>query len=330
MKVLVTGGAGYVGSVICSALLDNDVTPVVLDSLVTGRNEFVHGKLFYEGDIGDRALVGKIFSEHPEIAISIHCAEKAAVDQSVAAPYDYYINNVEKSIELFKYLCDCGCKKIIFSSSGAIYDDTVGYMVTENSPIKPRSPFAKTKYISEMILQDFACAYGMRCISLRHFNPVGADPKLRSGIQPRNPSGIIGKLLDVANGREKAFKIAGKDWGTRDDTCIRDYVHVWDVAMAFVQAARNFDSAFEKYEGRDGFLPINIGSGIGVTVKEFIFAFENIYGEKINISYTDRRPGDVAGTYANTTRAKNLINWKSTLTIEEAVLDAIRWDEGRR
>ncbi len=326
MKLLVTGGAGYLGSVICSVLIERGHVPVILDSLVTGRNEFVKDKIFYHGDIGDLELIKRIFDEH-DIDTAIHCAEKAAVLQSVLAPYDYYNANVVKGLELFKTLCDLKCKKIIFSSSGSLYDDVPGYLVTENSPINPRSPFARSKYISEMILKDFCKAYDMQCIALRNFNCVGADPKMRSGLQEKNPSNIICKLLSVVNGDEKSFKIAGKDWGTRDGTCIRDYVHVWDMAMAHVKALENFDVAFQKTESRDkGFLPINIGSGIGVTVKEFIYAFENVTGEKININYTDHRPGDIGGAYANISFAKNVIDWEAKLSVEEAILDALAWE----
>ncbi len=329
MKVLVTGGAGYVGSTICSALIDNGLTPVILDSLITGRDEFVQDKLFYKGDIGDKAVLTKIFEEHPDIEILIHSAEKAAVYESVLNPYDYYNDNVFKSMVLFKTVQELGLKKIIFCSSASIYDDVPGYMVMENSPINPRSPFGKSKYMTELILRDFCNAYAMKCISMRYFNPVGADPKLRSGLQPKNPINIVGKLLRVIEGKEKNFIIAGKDWGTRDGSCIRDYVHVWDVATVHVKAVMLFDEVFANERFKDcNFLPVNIGSGIGVTVQEFVYAFENIVGEKVNVlvSY-DHRPGDIAGTYANISRAKELLGWEISYAIEEAILDAVRWEE---
>ncbi len=328
MKILVTGGAGYVGSVICSAFLDYGYTPIILDSLITGRDNFVKDKIFYKGDIGDKQLIEKIFKEHDDIEFAVHCAEKAAVEQSVSNPYEYYNANVVKSMELFKTLFDLGCKKFIFNSSASLYEDVPGYMVTEKSPINPRSPFARSKYITEMILKDFCNAYDMKCITLRYFNPIGADPKMRSGLQPKNPINIIGKLLKVVEGKEKVFKIAGKDWGTRDGTCIRDYVHVWDVALAHIKAIENFDSAFSKADLKDkGYMPLNIGSGIGVTVKEFISAFENIVGEKINVELSEHRLGDIAGSYANISRAKELIDWQASICIEEAILDSLKWEE---
>lgn len=330
MKVLVTGGAGYVGSTICSALADSGLTPVILDSLVTGRDEFITDKIFYKGDIGDTDLIETIFREHGDITHVIHCAEKAAVDLSVLNPYEYYCDNVVKSLDMFKKVNDMGCKNIVFCSTAGIYDDVAGYMVTENSPINPRSPFTRTKYIMEMTLKDFCRAYGMRCISLRNFNPIGADINMRSGLQAKNPVGIITRLLHVASGDERVFSISGRDWGTRDGTCLRDYVHVWDVALAHVAAVTRFDEAFECTEVRDvGFLPINIGSGIGVTVREFITAFENVTGRKINVVYTQRRLGDIAGSYANTSRAKNALGWEAKISLEEGILDAIRWEEIR-
>lgn len=329
MKILVTGGAGYVGSTICSALLDNDYTPVILDPLITDRDEFVRDKLFYHGDIEDKALLTRIFQEHPDISFAVHCAEKAAVYQSVANPYDYYNDNVMKTMVLFKTIVGLGCKNFLFCSSSSLYDDAPGYMVTENSPINPRSPFARSKYMTEMILKDFCNAYDMRCITLRYFNPIGADPKMRSGLQPKNPINIVGRLLRVIEGKEKAFTICGKDWGTRDGSCIRDYVHVWDVAMAYVKAITHFDEAFAKARLKDkGYLPLNIGSGVGVTVKEFVYAFENIVGERVNVELSDEhRPGDIAGSYANTSLAKELIDWEASFAIEEAILDAVRWEE---
>jgi len=328
MKVLVTGGAGYIGSTICSALSDGGHTPVVLDSLVTGRDDFVKDKIFYQGDIGDTHMLKRIAAEHGDIEFIIHCAERAAVDQSVASPYDYYVANVVKSIEMFKTIYELGIKKVIYCSSASLYEDVPGYMVTEASPVNPRSPYARTKYIMEMILRDFCSAYGMRCIALRYFNPIGADPQLRSGIQPKNPFSIVKNLLRIINGEERAFVIHGNDWGTRDGTCIRDYVHVWDLALAHVKAVDNFERAFAQAVTRDkGFITINIGSGVGTTVREFLFAFENATQEKVNAVVGERRPGDVAGAYANISRARALLEWESRMRLEEAIIDALRWEE---
>lgn len=328
MKILITGGAGYLGSMLCYALEDNGHTPIILDSLVGGNEKIIESHIFYQGDISDKYLITQIFNEHSDIQIVIHCAERSAVSASVNKPYEYYTANVVKSMLLFKNLRDVNCKKIIFASSAAIYDDVPGFMVTERSPIKPRSPFARTKYMTEMILKDFCDAYNMKCIALRYFNPIGADPKGRCGSILKKSKNIIGNLIYILQGEKDSFTIYGNNWETRDGTCMRDYVHVWDVAQANVKAIENFDEAFTKAgEGYENFIALNIGSGIGVTVHEFIFAFENITGEKIKILESSRRPGDIGGSYANVSLAKKIIGWEAKSTIEDAIIDAIHWQE---
>lgn len=181
--------------------------------------------------------------------------------------------------------------------------------------------------MTEMILKDFCYAYDMHCIILRFFNPVGADPKGRTGLR-KDSSNILSRVLKIWNGEETEFKIAGNDWVTRDGTCIRDYFHIWDLALAVVKSVENYDIAFRRADNLyKNFLPINIGSGTGVTVKEFLFAFQNVTGEKVKTVYTDRRPGDVCGSYANINRAKNTIEWEAKRTIEDAIIDAVRWEE---
>jgi UDP-glucose 4-epimerase len=155
MKILITGGAGYIGSTIASALEDQGHIPIIMDSLITGRVEFTRNRIFYHADIADRDALESIFHEHPEIEAAIHCAALIIVPESVEKPYEYYRENVAKSLELFKNLISLGCKRIVFSSSASVYDVVPGFMVTETSPLKPGSPYARTKYMMEMILQDF-------------------------------------------------------------------------------------------------------------------------------------------------------------------------------
>ena len=330
MKILVTGGAGYIGSTICSALEDSGHVPVVVDSLVTGRREFVRGRAFYEADVADRAAIETIFREHPEIELAIHCAALVVVPDSVRRPYEYYRENVSKSLELFHLLQDSGCKRVVFSSSASIYDVVPGFMVTEESPLRPLSPYARTKYMMEMILSDMCAAYDMRAVALRYFNPIGADPKMRSGIQVAEPSHVLGKLVSVALGREPAFNITGTDWPTRDGTGIRDYVHVWDLAMAHVKAAERFDRAFESSEPQNtNYLVINLGTGRGVTVRELVEAFEKVYGREIRKQDGPPRPGDIAGAYANSDRAEELLSWKAEKSIEQGIADALEWGKVR-
>ena len=198
VKVLVTGGAGYIGSTISSALEEHGHTPIILDSLITGRREFVRNHTFYEADISDRATLERIFKEHPDIECAIHCAALIIVPDSVQRPYNYYTENVGKSLELFRTLNDLGCHKVVFSSSASLYDVVSDFMVTEESPLKPNSPYARTKFMMEMILQDFCRAYDLQAIALRYFNPIGADPKMRTGLPIASPTHILGSLVEVA------------------------------------------------------------------------------------------------------------------------------------
>lgn len=330
MKVLITGGAGYIGSTICSALEDHGHTPIILDSLVTGREEFTRGRIFYRDDIANQAALERIFKEHPEIQATIHCAALIVVPDSVERPYEYYTENVAKSLRLFKTLHDLGCGRVVFSSSASIYDVVPGFMVTETSPLKPSSPYARTKYMMEMILQDFCAAYDMHGIALRYFNPIGADPQMRSGIHVKNPSHVLGKLVDTAQGKLEQFEITGVDWPTRDGTGVRDYIHVWDLAMAHIMAVEQFDQVFERLgDASARYAVINLGTGRGVTVKELVTAFENVYGQVIHKVERPPRLGDVAGAYANADTARRLLGWEARLPIEQGIADALKWGELR-
>ena len=328
MKILVTGGAGYIGSTICSALEDFGHTPIILDSLVQGRLEFTKNKLFYKGDIADNSLLKKIFQEHPDIYATIHCAAIILVPESVEKPYEYYTENVTKSIQLFKTLNHLNCNRIVFSSSASIYDVVPNFMVTETSPIKPSSPYARTKYMMEMVLEDYCSAYNMQGIALRYFNPIGADPKMRTGQYAQNPSHVLGKLVQVALGKLPEFKVTGTRWPTRDGSGIRDYIHVWDLALAHVKAVENFQTAFQHKDAgaqKSNYLCINLGTGNGVTVKELLTAFEKVTGKTLPKSECEPRPGDVAGSYANANKALELIGWKASLTLEEAIQNALEY-----
>ena len=330
MKILVTGGAGYIGSTICSALLDSGHTPVILDSLITGRIEFTANRIFYQGDIADSQLIRRIFAEHPDIFATIHCAALIVVPESVAHPFEYYRENVSKSLDFFNLLQQLGYRRVVFSSSASIYDMVPGYMVTESAPLKASSPYARTKYMMEMILKDFCTAYGMQGIALRYFNPIGADPQMRTGVHIEKPSHVLGKLVDTALGNLPQFEITGVNWETRDGTGIRDYIHVWDLARAHVMAVEQFPQIFERAGQSDtSYVVINLGTGHGVTVRELITAFEKVYGQEINKVEWPPRPGDVAGAYANADTARRLIGWQAKLSIEQGIADALKWGEIR-
>lgn len=330
MKFLITGGAGYIGSTIASALEEAGHTPIILDSLITGRKEFTQNRIFYHGDIADEALLTRIFSDHPDIQATVHCAALIVVPESVSKPYDYYLDNVAKSLELFRILHKLDHGKVVFSSSASLYDVVPGFMVTEEAPLKPSSPYARTKYMMEMILKDFCAAYEMKGIALRYFNPIGADPKMRSGLYVKSPTHVLGKLVEVAQGRLPVFQITGNNYTTRDGTGIRDYIHVWDLARAHVKALTEFDEVFERAGSPVGnYLVINLGTGRGVTVKELVSAFEKVYGKTVNKIETEPRPGDVAGSFCNADTALRLLGWKAELSVEDGISDALKWDEKR-
>jgi len=331
MKFLITGGAGYIGSTIASAMLDNGHTPILLDNLSVGKREFTRGRIFYQGDIGDPATIETIFRDHPDISAVIHCAALAIVPESVEKPYEYYYENVAKSLELFRTLNRIGCKRVLFSSSASIYDAVPGFMVTETSPLNPSSPYARTKFMMEMVLRDFCAAYGMQGIALRYFNPIGADPQMRSGIHVERPTHILGKLVDVALGNLPYFELTGVDWPTRDGSGIRDYIHVWDLAAAHLTAVTRFDSVFERAGNpKDNYLVINLGTGRGVTVREMVAAFEQVFGKKVPLREMPPRPGDVAGAYANADTALRLLDWQAASSIEQGIASALKWGEVRK
>ena len=325
---MVTGGAGYIGSTICSALLDSGYTPIIFDSFVTGCRKFADGRILYEGDIADHNLLEKIVKQHPDITHCIHCAARIVIPESVENPYLYYTENVAKSIDLFHSLKTLGIGRIIFSSSASLYKTKQSFMVTEDSELFPLSPYAKTKLCMELALEDFCGAGYFKGISLRYFNPIGADPKMRTGPFVPDPSHILGKLVNTALGAESEFRIAGTDWPTRDGSAIRDYIHIWDLARAHILAVEKFDEIFTAQDG--DYCVINLGSGKGVTVKEFVAAFQNVFGKDITIKNAARRTGDVAGAYTNCDKARRLLGWETGLTIEDGIKTALHWTDNER
>jgi UDP-glucose 4-epimerase len=328
MKVLITGGAGYIGSTIASCLMDRGHTPVILDSLVKGRKEFVAGRTFYQGDVADRALLEKIAHDHPDIGRVIHCAALIVVPESVERPYLYYRENVSKSVELFYALHELGIRKAIFSSSASIYGPREQFQVDENCELEAHCPYAYTKIAVERVLSDFSRAYGTKALSLRYFNPIGADPQLRSGPYDPNPSHLLGNLIEVASGRKDTLEINGTSWATRDGSAIRDYVHVWDLARAHSLAVECIDELLERE--KSSYSVLNLGSENGVTVKEFVSAFEAVFGAEVSKRLADPRPGDTIGAFAESSKAKRLLGWSPEKSIEEGIRDALSWNARRK
>jgi UDP-glucose 4-epimerase len=324
VKVLITGGAGYIGSTVASACLDAGITPVIVDSLVTGRREFTGGREFYEGDIADGALLDKVFAEHPDIAVVVHCAALILVPESVSDPVRYYEWNVAKSLEMLRHLLRNGCHRLLFSSSAAIYQSSEGGSVDEGSPIVPLSPYGRTKAVCEGMFADIAAGTPMRVLSLRYFNPIGCDPQLRSGLQVRYPSHALGKLIE-AHQTGQPFQLTGTDYPTRDGSGVRDYVHVWDLAAAHLAALRSFDTAL----GSATSLAINLGTGTGTTVRELVAAFNQVVDSPVRVVEAPRRPGDPAGAYTSTDRARRLLGWQTRHSLAEGIRDSLRWAEVR-
>lgn len=320
MSVLITGGAGFIGSTIASALIDAGEEPIILDNLETGRREFTAGRTFYEGDIGDVGLLHRIFDEHPDISAVIHCAALIVVPDSVARPIEYYKTNVSKTLTMTETLIDRGCTRLIFSSSGATYGLQPDFAVDEESPLDPVSPYTRTKTVVEGMFADIAHATPLRVLSLRYFNPIGADPEMRTGLQTLVPTHALGKLI-LTRRDGGAFPLTGVDWPTRDGSGIRDYIHVWDLARAHVLAWQRFDDAL----GAGHHSVINLGTGTGTTTKELVAAFERVTGEPVQVEVAPRRPGDNAGQFTKSDKAASLLGWKTEYTLDEGIADTLTW-----
>ncbi|WP_131739346.1 UDP-glucose 4-epimerase GalE [Actinomadura roseirufa] len=322
MKVLISGGAGYIGSTIASACLDAGITPVILDNLVTGRREFTTGRAFYPGDITDAALVDQIFADHTDITAVVHCAALIVVPDSVADPIGYYRANVTKSLEFVGHLLRNGCGRMIFSSSASIYrPDGDDFTVDEDSPLAPQSPYARTKAVCEGMFADIAATQPIRILSLRYFNPIGADPKMRTGLQLARPSHALGKMIEAWEDR-RPFAITGTGWPTRDGSGIRDYIHVQDLAAAHLAALTRFDALLPESASSTA---INLGTGTGVTVRELLAAFNEVVDTPITAVDTEPRPGDVAGAYTRSVRATRLLDWAPRYSLAEGIAHSLEW-----
>lgn len=328
MKILVTGGAGYLGSITCKALEVAGHTPIVLDSLLTGPRTFVGERIFYEGDVADRQLLEQIVAEHPDLDATIHMAARIVVPESVELPYEYYRDNVAKSLELFDQLVTLDKPRILFSSTASLYALTPEFEVTENDPVAPNSPYARTKRMMEMCLEDIAKATSLRAIILRYFNPIGTDPDLETGYHLKDATHVVPLLAQTALGQRDVFTLTGTDLPTRDGTGLRDYIHAWDLAQAHVKAVEKFDDVIEA-EGAP-YSYINLGRGDGVTVRELIAAVERVVGKPVPVKEAPSRPGDAVGAYANADKAAKLLGWKTEHTLDEAIASALAWGEKRK
>ncbi|MCL4722640.1 MAG: UDP-glucose 4-epimerase GalE [Gammaproteobacteria bacterium] len=324
MKVLITGGAGFIGSTIASACADAGIEPIILDDLSAGLRSFAERFTFYEGDYGDPQCVRQVLHEHPDLDAVVHCAASIVVPESVQEPLRYYHNNVSKLTVFLEELLQGGCRRVLFSSTAAMYEPGPAFMVDERSAINPTSPYAASKFMVERILADVAAVTDLRVISLRYFNPIGADPQLRTGLQVEHPSHALGRLLAARTGTGE-FTVTGTEWPTRDGSGLRDYIHVWDLALAHVAALRGFDDVMKGQTTAPGYDVINLGTGAGTTVFELVDAFQEVTGAPLAVRTGPPRPGDVVGCYTSAEKAHQVLGWRTTLSIAQGIADALAW-----
>ncbi|WP_370290819.1 UDP-glucose 4-epimerase GalE [Nocardioides sp.] len=328
MKVLVTGGAGYLGSVTARALEQAGHVPVVLDSLLSGPRRYVGDRIFYEGDIADRVLLRRIAAEHPDLDATIHMAARIVVPESVREPYLYYRDNVAKSLEMFDELTALGLTRVIFSSTASLYALKPDFEVSETDAVEPTSPYARTKRMIEQVMEDLSAATAMRSIILRYFHPIGADPDLVTGYHLRDATHVVPLMAQAALGQRAEFTLTGTEHPTRDGTGIRDYIHVWDLARAHVRAVEAFDDVLAAERATTSYL--NLGAGDGVTVRELLAAVERVVGRPVPVVEAPARPGDAAGAFANADKAARLLGWRTELSLDEAIASALAWGAKRQ
>lgn len=318
MKTLVTGGAGYLGSTIASAFQDAGDEVVLVDNLSSGCRAFLNSHPSYLGDVGDRQLLDRIFAEHPDIALTIHCAARTAVPESLTDPVTYYRENLAKSITLVDALVAHGSRRLIFSSSAAVYGSAVTGVARETDTLQPESPYAVAKAVAERMLDDVCASEDLNALSLRYFNPIGCDPQVRSGPHRSEFQPVLGAMLD-ASATARPFCIHGDDWPTRDGTPVRDFVDVWDLARAHVAAARRWPDAAPPHQ------VVNIGSGKATTVAELAEVVSAELPRPLRIEYDGRRRGDAVGCAAGIDRAQQLFGWRPQRSVRDAVRTAVRW-----
>lgn len=318
MKVLVTGAAGYVGATVVSALIDHGDEVVGLDDLSRGDPRFLERIPHAVGDVADPRVLGALFPRHHGFDAVVHCAARTSVDESVSDPLTYYGQNVGKTLSLLQFVLARGCPRIVFSSSAAVYGRRPPPVVTESTPADAVSPYAATKLMIERALDDVAAAGLVRAVSLRCFNPIGADPQLRTGRTDPDSPDVLSALLAAA-GAGRPFAVNGNDWDTADGSPIRDFVHVADVARAHVRAVHHLAGS---PPGHD---IVNIGSGRAATVRQLADAVARTAPGHLQITTGPRRPGDTLGCRADVTRAAGLLGWRPTAGLDDAVRDALRW-----
>ena len=330
MTVLVTGGAGYIGSHTCVELLNCGHEVIAVDNLCNSnpvsleRVRELTGKTlkFYEGDVRDAALLRKIFAEN-SIGCVIHFAGLKAVGESVAQPWRYYDNNLNSILVLTKVMEEAGVQKLIFSSSATVYTADNEMPLNEHSRTgNCTNPYGWTKYMTEQILQGMAVAdKSWSIVLLRYFNPIGAHESGRIGEDPRGtPNNLMPYITQVAVGRREYLRVFGNDYDTPDGTGVRDYIHVVDLARGHV-------AAVDYASGHTGCEVFNLGTGTGYSVLDMVNAFREENRVEVPYRITERRPGDIATCYADPTRSREILGWQAEKTLRDMCRDAWRWQK---
>lgn len=332
-KILVTGGCGYIGGHTMVDLIDNGFDVVSVDDLSMGSLRMLQGveKITgrkiknYKVNLCNLEDTEAIFIENPDIVGIIHFAAYKSVGESVNEPIKYFRNNINSLINILQCAAENNIKHFVFSSSCSVYGNPKSLPVEENSPLaEPESPYARTKQMGEAICRDFVVKYKDTNITLlRYFNPVGAHPTAIIGELQDKPENLVPVITQTAIGKRGSMTVFGNDYPTRDGSCIRDYIHVMDIANAHTKALQytlegNNTASCEVF---------NLGTGAGVSVLELIDAFERVSGEKLNYEIGPRRPGDVIAVYANNSKARALLDWDTKFGLDEMMDTAWRWEQ---
>lgn len=318
--ILVTGGAGYIGSHVVRQLGERGENLVVLDNLSTGNKDAVlYGQLIV-GDTGDRALVMKLLREH-NIQSILHFAANTVVPESVEKPLQYYRNNTANVLNLLECCEQTGVEHFIFSSTAAVYGTPDTLMVTEDSPTRPESPYGLSKLMSEWLLRDYAATGGIRHVTLRYFNVAGADPQARIGQATPNATHLIKVAVEALCGKRESVAVFGTDYPTADGTGVRDYIHVEDLAAAHL-------SALDYLRNNGTSVTLNCGYGHGYSVLDVLKTAEKVAGRSLDIRYAPRRAGDLAAIAADSSRLRQLLDWQPQFDdLAVIVEDALRWEK---
>ncbi|MFV8324465.1 UDP-glucose 4-epimerase GalE [Flavobacterium sp. ZS1P14] len=333
MKILVTGGLGFIGSHTVVELQNEGFEVVIIDNLSNSSEDVLKGivaitdkmPVFEKLDLREKASVGDFFKRHADVSGIIHFAASKAVGESVGNPLLYYENNINTLIYLLQELQQKPEAHFIFSSSCTVYGQAEIMPINENAAVKPAmSPYGNTKQIGEEIITDVTKVSGINAILLRYFNPIGSHPSTEIGELPiGTPQNLVPFITQTGIGLREELSVYGNDYPTPDGTCVRDYIHVVDLAKAHVIALQRLVNK----KNLDKIETFNLGTGTGSSVLEVIKAFEKVSGQKLPYKIVDRREGDVISAYANTDKANSVLGWKIQSTLEEGIASAWKWEQ---